>query len=586
LTARVRPAAWALLLYLGLSVAFFALPIAGALDSTSISADDLDASAYMWFFGWWPHALLDGLDPIRTHVIFVPEGYNLAWTTAMPGPSLVLAPITLALGSLATWNTIMVIGPALSAWTAFLLCRELAGTFAPALVGGYVFGFSPYVLANIQGGPNLVLVAIVPLLVLLVVLNVRGRIGPRAFVVSMAAALAFQFTTSTEVLAMSGVFGGIGLAAAFALLPEWRERLRQTLKLLAAASLAAILLVSPLLWFMLFEPHTAPEQALKGFPADLASFVVPSPYLELATTHDPGGGPSYANGFAYLGLPLVVLLVLFALEARRRRAARVVLVLLAATFVASLGENLVVAGHKTGIPLPWAAVDWLPGLQYAIPVRFTGFTALAAGVAACLWLSWHGGRPRWALAAVAVAFIVPNAGNTIWQTPLADPPLFAGDDAHHLVIRPDDRVLVVPAWGPNMRWQAKADYDFRMVGGYVGAFPESYQRYPAWHMLLSGRLEPGYARELRRFVRDKGVTVVLQDTHWGGNWNRLLATLGVPPREVGGMRVYRLRPLRSRAWTPCRASLSCCPPTTRRRTSPSWSSRRSTACRMWQTSMR
>ena len=290
-TKAVPPAGWALALYLALSLAFFGLPVAGDLGSTAIAADDIDASAYMWFFSWWPHALLNGLDPIRTELIFVPDGYNLAWTTAMPGPSLVLAPVTLALGPLATWNTIMLLAPALGAWTAFLLCRELTGAFAPSLVGGYLFGFSPYVLGNLQGGPNLVLVALLPVFVLLVVRHARGAIGARPFVVLMTLALSFQFLTSTEVLAMAGVFGAITLAAAFALLPEWRGRLIGTIKLLAIASLAAIVLVSPLLWFMLFEPHTVPEQALKGFPADLASWFVPSPYIELATGHDAGRRP-------------------------------------------------------------------------------------------------------------------------------------------------------------------------------------------------------------------------------------------------------------------------------------------------------
>lgn len=542
MTSRVPPAAWALALYLALSLAFFALPVGGALGSTAIAADELDSSAYMWFFAWWPHALLDGLHPIRTELIFVPEGYNLAWTTAMPGPSLVLAPLTLALGPLATWNAIMLVAPALAAWTAFLLCRELSGAVAPSLVGGYVFGFSPYVLANLQGGPNLVLVALLPVLVLLVVRHVRGALGGRAFVVLMTLALTFQFLTSTEVLAMAGVFGGIALAAAFALLPDWRVRLLGTLKLLVLASLAAIVLVSPLLWFMLFEPHTVPEQALKDFPADLASFVVPSPFIELATTHDPGGGPAYANGFAYLGVPLAVLLGLFALEARRRRAARLVLVVLAATLVASLGRELYVAGTDTGIPLPWALFAWLPALEYAIPVRFTGFMFLGAAVAVALWLAWHGGRARWALALVAVAFLLPNVGNTIWRTPLEDPPLIENDDVG-AVVGERDRVLTVPAWGANMRWQAESDFDFSMAAGYVGAFPESYQRYPAWHMLLSGRLRPGYAAELRRFVRDKGVTVVLQDARNREPWNELLGTLGVRPQRVGGMLVYRLRPL-------------------------------------------
>ena len=542
MTGRVPVAAWAFALYLALSLAFFGLPIVDGLGSTAIAADDIDASAYMWFFAWWPHALLDGLHPIRTELIFVPEGYNLAWTTAMPGPSLVLAPLTLAVGPLATWNTIMLLGPALAAWTGFLLCREVTGALAPSLVGGYVFGFSPYVLGNLQGAPNLVLVALLPVLVLLVVRHARGGLGDRAFIGGMTVALTLQFLTSTELLAMAGVFGGIALLAAFALLPEWRDRLLSTVKLLAVASLAAIVLVSPLLWFMLFEPHTNPEQALKGFPADLASFVVPSPYIQIATTHDPGGGPSYANGFAYLGVPLAVLLALFALEARRRRAARVVLAVLVATAVASLGDELVVAGHETGIPMPWALFEWLPALEYAIPVRFTGFTALAAALAVALWLAWHGGRARWALAAAALLFVLPDVGNTIWRTPLSDPGLFADASAHEAVIGERDSVLTVPAWGANMRWQANSDFDFRMAAGYVGAFPPSYQRYPAWHMILSGRLRPGYARELRRFVRDKGVTVVLQDTRYDEPWSTMFGTLGVRPRQVGGVLVYRLRP--------------------------------------------
>jgi hypothetical protein len=538
---RVPPAAWALALYLALSLLFFASPIAGALGSTAIAADDVDASAYMWFFAWWPHSLLEGLHPIRTEAVFVPEGYNLAWTTAMPGPSLVLAPVTLAIGPLATWNAIMLLGPALAAWTAFLLCRELAGPVAPSLAGGYFFGFSPYMLANLQGGPNLVLVALLPVLVLLVVRHVRGKLGDRAFAVVMAVALAFQFLTSTEVLAMAGVFGAVALAAALAVLPEWRERLLRTMKLLALASLVAVVLVSPLLWFTLFEPHTAPEQALKGFPTDLASWFVPSPYMELATTHDPADGPSYASGFGYLGVPLAILLVLFAVETWRRRAARIVLVALAAALVASLGRELIVAGTATGVPLPWALASELPLLQYAIPVRFTAFTFLAAAISVALWLAWRGGRARWALAIAALLFLVPNAGNTIWRTPIEDPPLFEGD-RHREVVGERDRVLTVPAWGANMRWHAEADFDFGLAGGYVGAFPESYTRYPAWQMLLSGRLRPGYAAELRRFVRAKGVTVVLVDERYLGPWRRLFESLGVRPERDGGMLVYRLRP--------------------------------------------
>ena len=539
------PSAAAFGLYLALSLVFFGIPVAGDLGGTAIAADDVDSSAYMWFFAWWPHALLEGLNPVRTEVVFVPDGYNLAWTTSMPGPSFLLAPLTLALGPVVTWNAIALLGPALAAWTAFLLCRELTGALAPALVGGYLFGFSPYVLGSLQGSPNLVLVAILPLLVLLVVRHVRGAIGDVKFTVLMAPALAFQFLTSTEVLAMAGVFGAVTLAAAVAVLREHRERLLRTLKLLVVASIAAIVLVSPLLYYMLFESYTVPEQALRGFPADLLSWFVPSTYFELATTHEPREGPSYASGFGYLGIPLALLLALFAVETRRRRAARVVLVALVAAAVASLGRRLVFAGDDTGIPLPWALFSDLPGLEYALPVRFTAFTFLAAGVAAALWLSW-GGRGRWALALAAIVFVLPNAGNQLWRSPAEDPPLIA-DGGYESLLSEDDRVLTVPAWGPNTRWQANSDFDFELAGGYLGAFPESYQRYPTWRTLLTGRLGPGYAAELRRFVRDKGVTAILVQAGDPQPWRRLFGTLGVRPRAAGGMLVYRLRPLRSPA---------------------------------------
>src|SRR5918996_651987 len=344
----------ALGLYLALSAFFFALPLAGDLRDHAIAADQLDSSAYMWFFAWWPDALGDGFGAIHTEHVFVPEGYNLAWTTAMPGPSMVLAPLTLAFGPLATWNAIMLIGPALAAWAAFLLCRELTGATLPALAGGYLFGFSPYMLGNVQGSPNLVLVWLLPPLVLLGVRHARGKLGARAFVALMTAALAFQFLTSTEVLAMTGVFGGLTLVAAWLLLPEWRTRLVETLKLLVMASAAAVIVVSPLLFYMLFEPYTVPEQARGSFPADLLSWVVPSSYIGLATGHDPGDGPSYATGFGYLGVPLALLLVVFAVDGRRRPAGRGRLLPPARPALGPPRPPPPGGGEDTGIPLPRA----------------------------------------------------------------------------------------------------------------------------------------------------------------------------------------------------------------------------------------
>jgi hypothetical protein len=136
-------------------------------------------------------------------------------------------------------------------------------------------------------------------------------------------------------------------------------------------------------------------------------------------------------------------------------------------------------------------------------------------------------------------FVLPNVGNAIWRTPSADPELIS-DGGYREVLNERDRVLTVPAWGPNMRWQANADFEFKLAAGYLGAFPESYTRYPIWDTLLSGQLIPGYEVELRRFVRDKGVTAVLVEERAPGPWDELFGTLGVRPRRTGGMLLYRL----------------------------------------------
>lgn len=537
LLAPRRAGAWSLALYALLSFAFFGIPVVGHFGSSIIGANELDPSNYMWFLGWWPHALAHGLNPLYTHLVFVPEGYNLAWVASVALPSLVLAPITAAFGPLVTWNVLQLLAPALSAWTAFLLCRHITRSLVPSLVGGYLFGFSPYMLGHLVGAPQLALVALLPVFVLLVLRHVEGSLSGRAFVGATAVALAAELLISTEVAATSVLFGAIALAVAFGLFPERRAALRRTLELIVGAGLAAALLVSPLLFYVLFRPYAAPEQALRPFPADLLSFVVPNRFIGL---HVPGAAPGYASGFAYLGLPLLALVGIFAWRQRHSRAAQLMTILVGVGFVASLGGRLVIAGHNTHVPLPWALFAELPGLRYAIPLRFSVFMFLPVAVIVARWLSERPSAGRWALALLAVLFIAPRVGNVGWNTKHVTDPAFFASGQYRAYIKRSDRLLTIPNWGPNTRWQANAGFRFSLAGGYLGAFPRSYTRYPTWLTLQTGRLSPDYRAQLRRYVRDKGVTAIVVDKRYLGPWRRLFGTLGVRPLDTGGVLFYRL----------------------------------------------
>jgi hypothetical protein len=535
---RLPTAVWSLGLYTLLALLFFGIPVIGHPQTTIIAQDQTDSGLFMWLYGWWPHAVLHGLNPFVTRLMLVPEGFNLQWTTSMPGPSVLLAPVTLVFAPAVTWNTIQLMAPALSAWTAFLLCRHVTGKALPSLIGGYVFGFSPYVLAHLTGGPFLALIALLPALVLLVIRRLEDSLSPRRFVVGMTATLIGQFLISTEVLATATLFGAIAIVIAYWLFPAGRRSLARMTLELGVAYLAMAVLISPFLYYFFFGRHYPPVGTF--FSGDLLSFVAPPHFLEL--THAHGTGAPYArSGENYLGIPLLVCILAFAVEERRHRSTWLLLSCLAVAAVASLGGQLSVGGRSIGVWMPWHLFADIPVLRYAIPVRFAAFVSLPAALILTMWLALRGGIVRWAAVLVAVAAILPNPGNASWHTSARDPAFFA-DGSYRAYLRASDHVLTVPVLGANQRWQADTGFAFKLAAGYAGVYPASYTRFPTWNTLLTGVLTPDYALQLRRFVADKGVTAIVVDKRYPGPWRRLFGTLGVHPLDLGGVLLYRLRP--------------------------------------------
>ncbi len=120
------------------------------------------------------------------------------------------------------------------------------------------------------------------------------------------------------------------------------------------------------------------------------------------------------------------------------------------------------------------------------------------------------------------------------------PSLFDGDRVRQTLER-DETVLVLPFGflGESMWWQASTGMWFRMAGGYAASvLPEPYAAYPIVRTFLGADPPTDAAGELRRFLRDKRVTVVLVEARQGARWRPLLATLGVQPRLEGEMLVY------------------------------------------------
>jgi hypothetical protein len=506
-----------------------------------------DPQIFIWSLGWWPHAILNGENPFVTEAMWPVVGVNLTWVTSVPGLALLAAPVTLLAGPVLAYNVVSVALPALAAWTAFLLCRYVTGSWWASVAGGYLFGFSSYMISHVAAGhANLTSVFLVPLVVLTVLQYVDGRIGGRALAVRLGLLLGTQIYLSTEVFATLTVALVASLVVAFILVPDTRARLRAGARPLLGALAVALVVAAPLLGFALadFQTDRLADPALA--PADAANLVVPTETTLVREEYAKAIagefiGPLAEQG-AYLGVPLVVLLGWFAWQRLPRPAGRLLVVLLALGIVAELGVELRVSGDRV-LPLPWALAAKLPGLEHVLPGRFAMYVSLGAAVAVALWGASR--RPavvvRVGLIAAAVIAILPAVSRDLWDTTPARPP-FVADDLYRTCFRSDENVFVPdPAGTDAMLWQAESDYEFRLANGLIPQLPDAVPDHEAATQVLYNTIPEGGGPRVVRLARGIEATVILLDAEHAW-WGPELAKAGLEPVEVGGVRLYHLRP--------------------------------------------
>jgi hypothetical protein len=134
---------------------------------TAINGSDM--TLFSWLLNWTPHTLLTGQFPLFSDKLNAPTGINLMWNNGMALPGLLFARVTVLFGGLFTVTVLTTIGLAGSAATAYWCLRSMAVRALPAALGGLLFGFSPAMMAQALGHPDLVCNVLVPVLILLAV---------------------------------------------------------------------------------------------------------------------------------------------------------------------------------------------------------------------------------------------------------------------------------------------------------------------------------------------------------------------------------------------------------------------------------
>jgi hypothetical protein len=552
----------AFIVYAALSVLFFGMPIISHLSETYIGGGT-DPICHIWAIAWWPYAIAHRINPLMAHVLWAPVGYNLVWGTDIPGPSLLIYPITRIFGPVVSYNILCLIAPPAAAATAFLLCRYACGRFWPALLGGYIFGFSPYMLCHILAHLVLILIFPVPLAVYVTLLRINAKIGRAGFVIGLIAILLFQFLSSTEIFATATIFGAIALVLGFILADkESRLKLSSVTKEIAYVYVVVTILLAPFLYYV-FAPGlpTSPNPAM-AYSNDLFNFVFPPPVLLVG----PHVASSKVGHFfetapwweqaAYLGPGLWIIMSLFAWSYCRTRLGKFLVLSFALVAILSLGPVL----HADGKPLvvmSWWLFSRLPLTDAALPGRFGMYLFLLAAIAAAIYLV----RPsisfwsRCLLAGLSLLFIAPEL--SIWQrigrtpaflhtpgqTRIYVPDFFRSAHYKRYLARGDD-VLTLPLGvsGSNedLLWQMQSEFYFNTIDWFGAIAPPGADRWPVMAAFRSGTRTFDFSEQLDGFLGAHQVKAIIVDASASGPWPGMLSEAGMTAVADDGVLFYRV----------------------------------------------
>jgi len=559
-------------IYLILSCLFFGRGLVGHLSDRYVGIGT-DPGLFIFFFEWWRYVFTHHVNPFFTYLQWAPSGANLAWATCIPLFGVCAIPLTTTLGPIATFNLMVLLCPALAAWTAFLLCRYLSSSFWAALMGGYAFGFSPYMLAHLLGHLTVLMMFPAPLMVLVTLRRLNEEISARKFAITLTILIVVLFLCWPEAVATSTLFGGTALAIAMWTAPEWRARLRGLVAPLLCAYVASAIMLSPYLYYFFAFGQPA-------FPGGLRQFVTvyPSNFLIPATTtlvgtislvHEMSHGSNIYETGAYIALPMLFILVAFTRSHWSDWDMRLLVLLLVVVSIASLGSALSIPALRP-IPLPWAIVEHFPLMDKALPARFSGYSFLILAIILALWLSDDSIHKTLRLggAGAVVLFTLPNLSASYWTTPV-DAPAFFATQLYTRYFAPNDNVLILPYGGfaNGNIWQAMNGFHFRVAGGYLGQppIPSEYLRYfPTVYGFFTLADFPYSDEMLKAFlvqqkvsaivVADEGAHLWIKNNDTGPQFPQrteftaderavigaLFGSLGVTPIHVGGVSFYKV----------------------------------------------
>jgi hypothetical protein len=532
------------------------------------AGDVTDVDLFAWFIRYEAVSVAHGsLPSLVTTAMNAPHGVNLMWNTSLLLPGVLLTPVTLLAGAQTSLTVLLTLGFAGSAAALFWVLRRWGASTGAAALGGAVYGFSPALLASSIGHYHLQFAVLPPLMIdaLLRIVTSRGHLMRTGAWLGLLTGA--QLFTGEELVVGTALVGLVMVAVLAASAPrEVRTRAARTVAGLAVAAGVALLITGYGLWVQFHGPlaeHGGPWTPDR-YRNRAAAFVTPSGDLWLHTHADavaiashPLDRPEYV---AYLGWPLLILLLVAAFRYWRNWPVRVPAVTCAVLELCSLGGTQVVRGIR--VPpqlLPWHYLENLPILNQVLPDRLSILAdGLAAAVLAFALDRMLAGVPeqaswwRWAVpVAIAVLAVVPLIPLPMHTTQVAPVPAGWQTVFARLHLARDAPVLVVPTASGRasqaLRWYSETAEPGSMTGGYFigpdqtgrGRMYGGSRAKAAAKSVDAMWLDPAHGQgpspgQLRGYFARWRPTAVVAVTRRTSRLGRLLTTVLGPPDFAAG----------------------------------------------------
>jgi hypothetical protein len=463
--------------------------------------DPEDVDLFAWFMRYAATAVAHGhLPALVTTALNAPRGINLMWNTSFLLPAVLLSPVTLLLGPQVSLTIALTLGFAGSAASLFWVLRRWGAGAWPAALGGAVYGFSPALVDSGIGHYHMQFAVLPPLIADAALRIVTGRGRPVRNGLWLGLLTAAQVFIGEELLTLTAVAVVVLVVVVAAGQPRAvARRVRGAALGLATAAGVGLVICGYALWVQFRGPlsERGSPWITSDFTSHLAGLVTPAGNLLL---HTPASAAAAAarplpEYLAYLGWPLLVVLVAAAVRYWRDRRVRATALTFAVLDLFSLGG--------ASRFLPWHWLQGLPMLSQVLPDRF----AIVADGAAAAALAFSLDRARsaaprgaaWARRnwpfAVAVLAVLPLIPLPMQAGPVAPVPAGWRAAFTRLHLAADAPVLVVPVPYSHqpapMRWQAETGEPGSIMGGwFVGpdsAGQATVEYFGPWDTTLASR---------------------------------------------------------------------------------------------------